>query len=185
MRQRDQTKLGLKRQRQRAAQRRYRQKIADKFRELGLSLAPARYGLPKKNKSYYFHSLHGKARHDAIMKYKRDAFVAQGLTTKGTPRKEQLHHLPRAVKWENISTAEDRKHYNANAMARAAIYRARNIAAGLTAKGKPRKDGLTPRTEIAHAWLEFRSTITIPKDRDWDDYGTSFAARENKIKEAA
>src|SRR5262249_36495952 len=135
----------LKRRRQRAASKRYYLKMADRCRALGICIGGKYRGQPRKYKTHYF-ECHGTARARAITGMKRDAFAAQGLNCDGTRRKLPMRHrLPRAL---------DRQTHNANAVARSAIYRARNIAAGLTSKGKPRKDGLAPRTDLELRWRE-------------------------------
>jgi hypothetical protein len=161
--------------RRRATVRRAARKRRARFLALGLTGE----GAPRTNHQHHLPcglSIRQKTRRYAA--FRRHQLTSAGLSTYfprwGQPIVErQKHNL-----FAGLSQRE--KHY-----ARMATYRARNVAAGLTSKGKPRKPiGLQP-SALELAWREFRATIHIPQHREWDDYGMTFASRENKIAEAA
>lgn len=164
-------KLRHRRFRCRVAQRRYRQKKAAEFRVLGLSLGRKNWGQPIKHTRHDLWELHGAKRKTAVQQIYREQHVQSGLTTRGTPRKHHLHHLGKMSR-------------RAQARARYQFYYKRKIELGLTFRGTPRKHAIAP-SALELKWREFRNTIQIPEDRDWTDYGMSFAAREKAMEREA
>ena len=93
--------------------------------------------------------IHGRPRAILRKQWRRNARAAQGLNSRGQPRQ-----LRRWTELCGLSSDEKRRRRNA-------VYNRRiieaNIAAGLTAWGKPRKDNPLPPRELA--WRKLRAEL--------------------------
>ena len=95
--------------------------------------------------------IHGRQRYNIAHQWKRNRFYAEGLTSRGTPRKLK--------KWPELKgLSRDEQRRRRNAVYNRKIIEA-NIAAGLTAWGKPRKIGRLPDRELA--WRRFRAGLQV------------------------
>jgi hypothetical protein len=94
--------------------------------------------------------------------YKQKAArAALGLTTRGTPRIFERHHIP-------LANGRGQVHGQPRANARARIYTARLNANGFSSRGNPKR-GLVQLTPLETNFRIFRAAIPAAPASNWEN----------------